>query len=153
MTKIDWSAINDPSAKFRSGTYLVEVTDVEERVSKSAGESFLFVALRAADFGCELFRDNIMLEGRGARIGLTKLQGLGFDTTDTEINAADLIGRRAFVAVQVEEHEGKTRLSCDIRAGGNCGYWPADSEPDGVLRPAEGSAEASPADSEDETPF
>ena len=74
--------------------------------------------------------DIIMLQGKGIGIGLQKLMALGFSKEDSEIVAAELMGRRAFVALKQETYEGQKRLAVDISAkGSSVGYWTEDNPP------------------------
>jgi hypothetical protein len=133
MTKIDWTLADELNG-FRPGIYLVEVADSRERESQ-AGDPYFELMLKAVEFGRELCVDRLMLGGNGARIGLRKLQALGFGRDEDVIECDDLFDRRAFVAVHEEEYQGVRRLACNISAGGMCGYWPDHDEPEGVIRP------------------
>lgn len=146
MAKIPWKE----AGALAPGTYSIEVVKSVEKLSKNGGAPYFEAELLALDFGKTLCFDILMLAGKGAGIGVTKLRALGFTEERDEIAAGELIGRRAFVAVGDDEYDGKVRLKVDINAeGSKCGYWPEDEKPEGVLLPG------APGQTEDvdDTPF
>lgn len=143
MVKPDWSA--SERSFHPPGDYLVRVSQCELKKSKTSGAQLFNVRLVAEQLTGEptLCFDTIMLEGKGASIGCAKLEALGFDR-DSEMEAADLVGRRAWVRVKLEEYQGKTNLkvATTFEPTFECGYWPEDERP-GELPTMEG----------DEVPF
>lgn len=146
MARIDWNA--GQQSYFAPGIYLVEVVSASERVSKN-GDPMFIAKLGAAHFGKEVVADDVlMLAGKGAGIGTAKLKALGFKGDEPSIEHFELVGRRAWAALDLDEYEGKDgvarkRLRVNIAAeGSQCGYWPESTRPDGAIEP-----------SQDEQPF
>jgi len=134
MPKIDWESFNDSPNQFEPlspGVYHVKVSSCEERTSK-AGNVYFSVRLTQLEGDKTVAFDTIMLSGKGVPMGLAKLTALGFIPGDKEeLLAAELLGKKAFVAVKNDEYEGKTRLVVDINASGSkCGYWDEENPPE-----------------------
>ena len=131
--KVNWDDYNESSSpkreSFPPGIYHVEVESAEERTSAS-GNGYFSVRLKDMESNKTVCFDIIMLQGKGIGIGLQKLMALGFSKEDSEIVAAELMGRRAFVALKQETYEGQKRLAVDISAkGSSVGYWTEDNPP------------------------
>jgi hypothetical protein len=146
MAKLDWDLMNESS--FAPGCYRVEVAAAEEKTSKK-GDPYLNLRLVALDFGrATLCFDIIMLAGKGARIGYTKLVELGVPQGTDEVLAASLVGMRAYVWVAHEVYDGKTRLKVFVDADGSaCGYSSIDRVPEDYTQPGpqpEPAAKAKP---------
>lgn len=138
MVEIDWEAseLSRPP-----GTYYAEVSDCELKTSRK-GDPYFNLRYVQVDGGNQtLCYDIIMLKGGGWGIGKSKLKGLGFGS-ETSIEASDLIGRRAYLALREDESPtGIARLAVDI-AVGDCGMWREDDPPADFEKPTE-----------EETPF
>lgn len=87
------------------GTYLAEVRNDAKEKDSAKGDPYFAVTFKVAEgerAGEFLCNDAIMLGGKGFGIGMKKLRALGFDVDskdDLEIEASDLIGRRARLTV------------------------------------------------------
>lgn len=134
---VDWSAADRPMLS--PGTYLVTVKECKEGISKK-GDAFFNVRLNTESFdGREttLCFDILMMEGKGAGIGLAKLQALGIPKGTADVSAQDLIGRRAWVNVDSQTYDGKTHLKVYTTFDPfELGYWPESEPPDGVSEPS-----------------
>lgn len=137
MTRPDWSANDEPI--WPAGVYAVEVTACVSKNAKKTGDEYFGVKLCALDFNRKkLCEDILMMAGKGAGIGIRKLKALGFTKADGDIAAAQLIGKRAFVFVDVEEFTkddgtSTSRMKVDIKAeNSEAGYWPEFPAPEGV---------------------
>lgn len=131
MPRIDWTE-EEHTSKFVPGVYLAEVDDCEERTSQRTQAPYFNVRLKSVDHGGVLAFDILMLGGKGRNIGTAKLRALGFDEGVIEIEAHDLIGKRAYVFLHEDEYKGKRRLRVNIDQGQYCGY----SDPDSAIAPA-----------------
>jgi len=141
MVRIDWESYSEPDfgdGPLGPGVYRVEVSDCVERTSK-AGDKYFNVKMKDLDSGKIVCFDPVMLEGKGASIGLCKLSRLGFEPTeDFEIVAAQVIGKRAYIGVEADEYQGTKRLKVDIGyKGSSCGYWPYSEVPAMYIPPDE----------------
>lgn len=149
MAQIDWTG---GRKVWPEGRYRFEVRGCEEKVSKSSGASMFVVGLSALDWGGEMLcQDIIMLGGKGAGIGIQKLKALGFSGTEREIKAGELVGRRGFCNLGIEEYqEGdkppvrQSKVGWEKGDGSMCGYWPETVVPDGVLEPEESMDDSAP---------
>ena len=134
--KIDWSA--GDFALGGPGLHLVTVEAAEEKRSKG-GDAYFNLRLSTSTFEgktATLCFDILMVQGGGAGIGLAKLKALGFDSAREVISPEDIVGRRAWVNVDVDEYEGKKRLKVVTEFNPfACGYWPETAPPDGVDTP------------------
>ena len=140
MVRIDWESYDEPAfgdGPLGPGVYRVEVAECVERTSR-VGDKYFNVKFKDLDTGKIVCFDPVMLEGKGASIGLCKLSRLGFEATDSEIIAAQVIGRRAYIGVDNDTYEGKSRLKVDIGyKGSSCGYWEHDNMPSDYVSPDE----------------
>lgn len=152
MVNINWADMDKDNGGGRMmppGIYLCEVIEAREGVSKKTGDPYFRLDLAAVDFGRKKICDDIlMLGGKGAGIGLRKLMALGIEKGSTLDSAHELLGKRVYARVDVEEWEksdgtsGK-QLKVNIKApSSDMGYWPLSNVPDGVTVPGE-----------DDTPF
>ena len=135
MPKVDWDDDGAPPM-LAPGIYAVEVrVCIEERTR--AGHGKFRTLLRAVDFDRDLCWVNIVLEGPGRWSGLNRLRALGFGEgcSIVEIEASDLFGRRAFAAVREETYNGRRTLTVPPSSSALAGFWKADDEPPGVIRP------------------
>ena len=84
--QLDWTNYEEPKEyePDKPGVYTVRVATCEERVS-AKGDAFFSVGLESTELGRIVAYDIIMLEGRGANIGLCKLERLGFTPFDWSI--------------------------------------------------------------------
>lgn len=131
----DWDAPEE-FAVFTPGTYYAEVKGCEEKNAQKTGDPYFNVEWKCCETGDRICYDIIMLRGRGwPGIGRRKLKALGF--TEGGLEAWDLIGKRAFIAVDWEDDlKGGKRLAVDIRANGSeAGYWPENAPPGEVTEP------------------
>lgn len=128
----DWDAAKNTELK--PGIYQVEVVACTPKTSQS-GNRMWSVRLHAVEFDAMLCYDNMMLTGKGAGMTAAKLELLGF-ARGSQVDAPDLVGRRAWVSVLEKEYNGKVNLAVDISApGSKCGYFAV--EPAGVMKPEE----------------
>ena len=142
MAQLNWGDYEEPERfeRMGPGRYLVEIEDASEKTSK-AGDAYFNLRLKAVGFGKVLCFDVVMLAGKGRGIGYAKLKALGVTEKDEQLAAAELIGRRAYVEVESEEYDGKTRLSVSIGAEDSlCGYWDENDRPSKVIESEEGEA-------------
>lgn len=126
MVDLNW----DEDALPTAGVHYAEVKESKVKKSESGNTMFSIVLYRVDD-GAKLCYDNILLTGAGRGIGMQKLKGLGVPEGTTSLDAADLIGRRCFVAVKSDTYNGKTRLAVDIAQGPFKGLWLESAPPEG----------------------
>lgn len=147
MVNINWADMDKDNGGGRMmppGVYLVEVSEAREGVSKKSGDPYFKLDLVAVDFQRKKLCDDIlMLGGKGAGIGLRKLIALGIERGAMLDSAHELIGKRVYARVDVEEWEksdgtsGK-QLKVNIKApGSDMGYWNVKTPPDGVTVPGD----------------
>ena len=101
------------------GVYLAEVVKdgTEQRKSSNTGDPMFNVAFKDVNTGDFLCYDSIMLAGRGLGIGHKKLVMLGVvdpDAPDWEVDAFDLIGKRAVVIEEVTGSGGLVKLAGEV---------------------------------------
>jgi len=129
MAKVDWS--EEQGETWRAGAYHVEVMGCIDKPS-SKGHAMLNVRLGAIDHGKKtLAFDNIMLAGGGRGMGTAKLVALGIPKGQAEVEADELLGKRAYAYVIEETYNGRTSMKVAVSEGSHCGYW-LESEKDDV---------------------
>ena len=160
MAQLNWTNYEEPKEyePDKPGVYTVRVATCEERVSKK-GDTFFSVGLESTELGRIVAYDIIMLEGKGANIGLCKLERLGFTKDDGVINDIDLLNRKTIVHPEEEEYNGNKRLAMafDFDDPFRAGYThPSNYEElkGRIVVKEDGWPEPDPGPSEfDETPF
>ena len=161
--RVDWSKESTgKSPVWRTGIYLVEVMACVEGETAN-GAPKLTLELAAVDFNYSpLCKDILSFGERAMGISAAKLSCLGVPKTQEEVTPGDVVSRRAFVFVAQNEYvnsrgESRINMKVDINEGAKCGYWPADEEPEGVLRPEANVEPTTPdapfAGEKDTTPF
>jgi Protein of unknown function (DUF669). len=142
-----------PEPGMPPGVYYVEVSDAKEKRSNKTGDGMFEVTFVAVDRRKQkLCRDYIMVEGKARGMGIQKLQALGLSMTGKTavIGASDLIGKRAYVNVIVEEREHNGKLYADLKVArldkGDVGYFNESEPPESYS----GKAHAPKASEEDE---
>jgi len=80
--------------------------------------------------------DVVMMAGNGRGLGQAKLLALGFDGTEDEIRAEDVVGRRAWVRVDWQSYkdkDGRAQRSLKVvstfEPDFSCGYFSEDEPP------------------------
>lgn len=151
--EINW---NSPDAfAFGPGIYRCRVKSCEQSASKN-GDPMLILSLIALDWGhAALTDDRIMLGGKGMRFGLPRLVALGIPRGTSNIDAADMVGREIYVAMNWREWDktdGTKVRALNVDTGGSpfCGYWPITQPPQNICLPSEPIPEPADVDS---TPF
>jgi hypothetical protein len=135
------------------GIYLVEVTKVEKRVSKK-GELMLVVDFRNVASGDRIFRDFMMLEGKGRWAGDAKLALLGINPKAETFDEYAIIGKRAWVSLKAETYNGGQQLKPDNEAAGfQFGYCDERNKPKGAVDPESVADLDFKGEADKETPF
>lgn len=130
MADLNWKAAEERTTK-APGVYLVEVDEAEERTGKTSGDPYFNVRLKDVKGGGTLCYDILMLAGKGAGMGYARLRQLGISDETPSLQAAALVGLRAWVIVAEEEWKDEKRLKVIPKwdDGAKAGYWSEDMPP------------------------
>ena len=123
----------DTEGGLPEGVYLAEIASAESRQSQ-AGDAMVNIALSEVGSRRHICYDNLMMNGRGAGIGVKKALSLGIAERYKEEGEKRVRvsppehwkGHRAVVTVIMGEYKGKKRLEVDFGADG-FGYAPEDT--------------------------
>lgn len=128
MVRVDFG--EKPKPKTKPGPHLCEVRKSTEKRSKK-GDAMFEVNWRGVnDPGLSTF-DYIMMEGAGVGMGYKKLEALGWPPKfKGEIHDHELIGKRAWVFLELEEYKGELSLKADSGQGTHYGYQPESDTPE-----------------------
>lgn len=135
MARMDWSPTNNSDNE--PGDYLATVKMAEEKLSRK-GDPMLSLRLHTDTFDAPdqfLCFDVVMMGGAGRGLGQAKLLALGFDGTEDEIRAEDVVGRRAWVTVDWQSYtkDGRPQRSLKVvsvfEPEFSCGYRAEDDPP------------------------
>lgn len=108
------------------GKYLGEIDKSDEKYSQS-GDPMFNVAFKDVSTGHRLCFDTIMMGGRGMGIGHKKLLILGVvaeGEKEFDVEAHQLLGKRAVLTLKHETFNGKTNAKPDFKANAGFGYEP-----------------------------
>ena len=155
MVQVPWGAdVSKPDFdSLPPGRYLVEVKESEERRGRKG--PYFNVRLHAVKHGKHLCYDILSFSDRAWWMTRNKLEALGFSESDANLEPHQLVGRRAYVEVGIEEYTDennntRSSIKVDIRAeGSKSGYWPESAPPEGVSEPTQ----ASPPEDSLDVPF
>jgi hypothetical protein len=142
MAKFDFSTSEDYGSPLDiSGWFPATVEAAEETTSKASGNLMFKITLALAGVDAVVY-DYAMLTGKSARWNAKKIKAILGNTEDLvdgeEIHASDLMARRCWVKIHMEEstYQGKkyNNPRVDV-SGGECGYhsesycaWPESGE-------------------------
>lgn len=121
---VDWSDYSENGFSLpEEGIYTAEIESAEVRRGGS-GNRYIGLRLRCAETGKFLAWDNLMIDGRGKNIGLTKLMQLGIPKDEETVDPATLVGQTVTVAIaHGTDNNDKPKAVVDIRHEGfRCGY-------------------------------
>lgn len=130
----------DPSdTVLPAGVYLVEVIGATEGTTQKGDGKFVATLAAVKHEHAKVCEDSIVIAGKARYFGVQKLRALGLLKGDKkeQIEARDLVGRRCYVNVIVEEYLSKrdgskrTALKVERMTESDVGYFPADRPPTG----------------------
>ena len=132
MVHIPW---DEDTSGFKPGIYFARIRSCEEKQTKTDGTPMFALVIDADDFNRKLCHDNILCGGGGLGMGKAKLSCLGFGRQNPDIDPSELVGKRFYVAVKMDNYNGQDRLAVDVKQG-KAGYWPEKDPPiQGVITP------------------
>jgi hypothetical protein len=142
VVRIDPVEASSFKPDFEPGVYLAEVKDSLLKHSSKNGDQYFGVELESSGLDGmkkRLCQDVLMLEGKGASMGVAKLRALGFfeDGTAQDIDAHELVGKRCWVRVDWQHYEdrktGERKKSLKPYASFqpfDCGYYHESHPPE-----------------------
>lgn len=152
--------IPEEEAEYRAGIYLAQVKNCKLKVSKTSGNEMFEVTWQAVGFdgAPDLCTDYITFSKKSAGLTQAKLGAFGY-TAGQNVNAHDLLGKRAHLWIIHEDFNGRPtcKVGMYFESGCRAGYWPESDLPadmaEYLVKPGGAQLRAAQLTTDDDTPF